>query len=200
MASASPARLPSLHSDDWIKAGFARLSEVGIEGVRVELLARDVHATKGSFYWHFRDRNDLLERMLARWESDELGSLDFGDGDASPASRWARFVQNTANPRRVRTEAAIRAWARVDEHVERRVAVVESRKAIFIASVLQHVGFIPSAAEAWAETVWLMCLGWLDRAARRSEVSGKDRSLDEFLSEMILAASAGSPEVQRRRT
>jgi len=95
----------------------------------VELLARDLGATKGSFYWHFRDRSDLLERMLARWEGDELSSLDFVEGGAGAATRWARFVQRTANPDRIRTEVGVRAWARQDERVARRVTAVETKKA-----------------------------------------------------------------------
>ena len=47
---------------------LARFAEQGIEAVRVELLARDLNVSKGSFYWHFRDRNDLLERLLDDWE------------------------------------------------------------------------------------------------------------------------------------
>jgi AcrR family transcriptional regulator len=36
--------------------------------VAVEPLAERLGATKGSFYWHFRDRNALLEAAVAQWE------------------------------------------------------------------------------------------------------------------------------------
>ena len=42
-----------------------RLARHGIESVRVEVLARDLGVSKGSFYWHFRDRSELLEKLLA---------------------------------------------------------------------------------------------------------------------------------------
>ena len=42
----------------------------------MEVVARDLHASKGSFYWHFRDRADLLDKMLAHWEVEELGWLE----------------------------------------------------------------------------------------------------------------------------
>ena len=48
-----------------------RLAEHGVESVRVEVLARDLGVSKGSFYWHFRDRGELLEKLLARWEDGE---------------------------------------------------------------------------------------------------------------------------------
>ena len=71
MASAAPARSPSLHPEDWLRAAQNRLSEHGIESVRIEVLARDLGVSKGSFYWHFRDRGELLDRLLARWEDAE---------------------------------------------------------------------------------------------------------------------------------
>lgn len=165
--------------------------------MRVEVLARDLRVSKGSFYWHFRDRGDLLERMLSRWEEGELGWLDVDHDDASAATRWARVVARTANPDHVRTEAAVRAWARRDERVARRVAALERRKASLIAGVLRDVGFTRSAAESWSEVVLLVCLGWLDRAARDREFEVASRGLGEVLSEVILAASAGSTSLKR---
>ncbi|MFX6226184.1 helix-turn-helix domain-containing protein, partial [Acinetobacter baumannii] len=49
----------------WTEAGFAELARSGIEGVRVEVLAKNLGVTKGGFYRRFRDRAALLEAMLA---------------------------------------------------------------------------------------------------------------------------------------
>jgi AcrR family transcriptional regulator len=197
MVTAVPSRSAPLHPEDWLKAAFTRLSEQGIDAVRVEVLARDLGVSKGSFYWHFRARGDLLEKMLSRWEEGELGWLDPEQEDASAATRWARVVARTANPEHVRTEVAVRAWARRDERVALRVAALERKKAGLIAGVLRDVGFTRSAAEAWSEVVLLVCLGWLDRAARDREFEVASRGLGEVLSEVILAASAGSTAVRR---
>lgn len=190
MASPDPRRTPHLQPNDWIEAGFVRLSREGIDAVRVEVLARDLGVSKGSFYWHFRDREDLLGRMLARWEAEESSGQDEGADNGSAATRWARFIERTADPARIRTEAGLRAWARRDEHVARRVAAVERKKAARIAAVLREVGFEARAAESWSEVVLLVCLGWLDRATRDREFQIAGRGLGEFLSETVLAASA----------
>jgi AcrR family transcriptional regulator len=190
MASPATARSPYLQPSDWIDAGFVRLASEGIDAVRVEVLARDVGVSKGSFYWHFRDREDLLGRMLARWEEAESDRQDGEPESGSAASRWAQFIERTADPARLRTEAALRAWARRDERVARRVAAIEKNRAARIAAVLREVGFEEAAARAWSETVLLLCLGWLDRATRDREFQISSRSLGEFLSEAVLAASA----------
>lgn len=189
MASPATARASSLHPDDWIRAAQARLSSQGVESVRVEVLARDLGATKGSFYWHFRDRSDLLEQLLTRWEEGELGWLNVEEG-AGSATRWARFIERTANPERMRTEVALRAWARRDSRMAARVGAIEKRKTRLIADVLRDIGFAQSAAELWAEVVLLICLGWLDRATRDEQFQVASGSLGELLSQVVLAASA----------
>ncbi len=163
----------------------------GVESVRVEVLARDLGVSKGSFYWHFRDRGELLEKVLARWEDGELGWLDAEIGSGA-ATRWANFVKRTSDPERVRTEIALRAWARADERVAARVAVIEKRKTRLIVDVLRDIGFTQPAADSGSEMVLLICLGWIDRATRDPHHQLAGGELNEMLSDFILAASARS--------
>jgi AcrR family transcriptional regulator len=191
------AKALPLQPDDWIRAALAKLSALGVDAVRVEALARDLRVSKGSFYWHFRDRKDLLEKTLTHWEQREIDSLDLdGKAASSAATRWARIVQATADPGRIQLEASVRSWARRDEQVARRVAAVELKKAAVIANVLRDIGFTTPAAEAWSEVALLLCLGWLDRATRDRQFQLAGRGLGDFLSEMVLAASGRLPSAE----
>ena len=68
----------TLTRENWIDFALQRLTEEGIDKVTITGLARELSVTKGSFYWHFKDRDDLLQAMLTRWE--ETGSkLVFGE-------------------------------------------------------------------------------------------------------------------------
>ncbi len=42
-------------------------SHIGFENLAVEPLAAEIGATKGSFYWHFRDRADLVSAVVEEW-------------------------------------------------------------------------------------------------------------------------------------
>ena len=65
-----------LGKDDWLRAARLALLNGGVEAVRVERLSRDLRVTKGSFYWHFKDREELLELLLREWEEElRRGSL-----------------------------------------------------------------------------------------------------------------------------
>jgi AcrR family transcriptional regulator len=200
MASAAPAPLKPvpLQPLDWIRAATARFAQEGIEAVRVEVLARDLRVSKGSFYWHFRDREDLLNTMLAHWEGEETAWLhEAAGGEKSAAARWANLVERSADTQRCRFEAALRSWAWRDDRIAGRVAAVEKAGREFIAQVLRDVGFAPRAADSWADLAQLVYLGWLDRSTRDAEFRLAGRGLGEFLSELVLAASARLPGMDR---
>ncbi len=58
-----------LSAADWEAAALDALADAGLAGVAVESLARRLGVTKGSFYWHFADRDALLRATLRRWEN-----------------------------------------------------------------------------------------------------------------------------------
>ena len=57
------ARAGEVRSETWIEAGLEEIARTGVEGVRVEVLAKSLGVTKGGFYRRFRDRAALLEAM-----------------------------------------------------------------------------------------------------------------------------------------
>lgn len=56
-----------LGRDDWLKAAL-NLCMGGIDGVKIAPLAADLGVTTGSFYWHFKNRQELLVELLKYWE------------------------------------------------------------------------------------------------------------------------------------
>jgi AcrR family transcriptional regulator len=58
----------SLTANDWTAAALDALARGGLAAVAVEPLAKSLGTTKGSFYWHFADRNALIAAALERWE------------------------------------------------------------------------------------------------------------------------------------
>ena len=55
---------------EWQELALKVLASEGVQGVRVERLARDLGIAKAGFYWHFRDRRDLLQSILAYWANE----------------------------------------------------------------------------------------------------------------------------------
>lgn len=68
-APARPRERRTLTRADWIGTAVEALARDGLRAVAVEPLAERLGATKGSFYWHFRDRNALLQAAVEHWEA-----------------------------------------------------------------------------------------------------------------------------------
>jgi AcrR family transcriptional regulator len=60
----------SLTAEDWVRAAAEAIEEGGVAAVAVEPLAKKLGVTKGSFYWHFENRDALLSAALERWEKE----------------------------------------------------------------------------------------------------------------------------------
>ena len=59
---------PTLTAVDWAEAALHLIAERGLSALTIDALARRLGATKGSFYWHFDGRTQLLKAALRRWE------------------------------------------------------------------------------------------------------------------------------------
>ena len=118
----------------WIEAGFAELAHAGVEGVRVEVLAKNLGVTKGGFYRRFRDRAALLEAMLTNWSAGRIAAVAAQTSlDGVSARERLRAViklySERMNTDAMAIELAIRQWARSDEKAAAEVANVEIGRA-----------------------------------------------------------------------
>jgi AcrR family transcriptional regulator len=64
-----------LTRQDWTNAALDALAEHGVAGVAVDRLARELGVTRGSFYWHFSDRRELIDAALEQWEREYTTDL-----------------------------------------------------------------------------------------------------------------------------
>lgn len=67
---------PRLSAEDWELAALDVIGEEGVYAVAVETLARRLGVTKGSFYWHFENRDALIAAALERWETEDIRTFE----------------------------------------------------------------------------------------------------------------------------
>jgi len=137
---------PTRTREDWLRAARLALLHRGPHGVRVETLARVLGVTKGSFYWHFKDRRELMEALLREWE-EEAELLTEALRRADPISALPEIVKelgrrNLASERgESASDAAIFSWAALDQHVAKRTERSVMRSSKFsIKSALERIG------------------------------------------------------------
>jgi AcrR family transcriptional regulator len=133
----------------WVEEGLRALAAGGPDAVRIEPLARTLGVTRGGFYWHFQDRQALLDAMLGTWERTTTVQvaerLDREGGDATAKLR--RLLALTS-PATVQTDLAIRDWARRDPAVARRLKRVDNRRMAYMRSLFG--AFCPDAEDTEA--------------------------------------------------
>lgn len=155
---------PKLGRDDWIQAAYEMLGEGGSAAVSVERLAKRLGVTKGSFYWHFKDRADLLDALRARWtEQLVIGRVEAAGG--APEEKIRNLlnivVRSTRQHRGGSLELAMRSWARRDAETARVVEAADQARIDYTARLFRELGFTPDEAEARAFLLYayIFCQG-----------------------------------------
>ena len=115
----------------WIQAAFGTLADEGVSGVRVETLARRLNVTKGSFYWHFKDRQDLLNGILENWKDGRI--RDIVKQTRPDPTRGTEQIFHVIdiysanrNNKGILIELAVREWARRDPAAAQTVEEVDT--------------------------------------------------------------------------
>ncbi|WP_298610014.1 TetR/AcrR family transcriptional regulator [uncultured Thiothrix sp.] len=103
----------NLERQDWIRAAYTVFIQEGVERVRVLTLAEKLGITRGSFYWHFKNRDELLQALIEVWQQKNTGELlaacassnDFTDRMLAIADCWTN--ENLFDPA---LDTAMRNW------------------------------------------------------------------------------------------
>lgn len=117
-----------LDPERWVDTAIDVLAREGVAGLRVEVLAKRCGVTKGSFYWHFKDRQALLDAVLERWREGRIRDIEkttsVQPGQEREQLHYAIEVYGASRNRKgMSIELAVRDWAR---HDARAASVVES--------------------------------------------------------------------------
>jgi AcrR family transcriptional regulator len=143
----------------WVDQGLRALASGGPDAVRIEALAKTLRVTKGGFYWHFEDRQALLDEMLDTWErvsiDDVIEHVEADGGDAK--TRLRRLFAVASSSRRLgKADLAVRDWARRDKKVAARLRRVDNRRMEYMRSLFR--GLSPDEDDVEARCVLAMAL------------------------------------------
>jgi AcrR family transcriptional regulator len=153
---AAPTRTPRR---EWIRQGLRLLAEGGPDAVRIEPLAKELGVSRGGFYWHFEDRGALLTAMLDTWEqatTEEVAERLESEDDIP--SKLRRLFTLTS-PGVVKTDLAIRDWARRDHAVAERLQRIDNRRMGHLRALFADVTTDPAEVEARCMLTFSLLIG-----------------------------------------
>lgn len=168
---------PHIGPRDWVRAGLSMLAREGIDAVRVEPLAEVLGVTKGSFYWHFKDRTALHGAMLTAWSDTATDDIirAVEAENLLPRRRLSRLIElTTSNARAARLETAIRSWAQTDPAVGTVLARTDSERLAYVAELLRGTGMESSTASMRAKILYLFLIGSFFAASKAELEAGPE--------------------------
>ncbi len=176
---------------DWIKAGRELLIHRSIDAVRVDVLAKILNVTRGSFYWHFTDRDDLLQRVLLGWQEEQTEQLiaRYRKKGVAAQDLIRELVElpfhGRAAMQGASVELAIRAWARRDEMARAVVDRVDAKRLEYIEECFSSLGF--DGAEAKSRAFLLYCYMQSESLFRNQGSAADKESRRAFVAGTLLA-------------
>jgi AcrR family transcriptional regulator len=153
-----------LTRDDWIAAARKALIKGGVAAIKVDHLARQIGVTRGSFYWHFRDRNELLRSLLQAWK---LANTDpfrrvVQDQPGKPVYQLAEFFCIWLRPGEFDPDydSAVRDWARVSSSAAQLVRQVDETRLEILKALFRAIGFPKLEADIRARVMYYHQVGY----------------------------------------
>jgi AcrR family transcriptional regulator len=179
----SPDR--TLDRERWEAAALDAFEQGGLPAVAVEPLARALGVTKGSFYWHFKDRRALIDAMVARWERlhvdrpvDASAEIEdprerllalLGRASGKPPTIFVRMLDAVDDPA---VAAAVERAAR--------------RRVDFMAAAFRELGLTPAKARRQALVAYSAYVGRAHLARHAPEVLGDQQALARHLAALLI--------------
>ena len=134
---------------EWLEMALSVLQQGNVAEITIGGLARELGISKSGFYWHFKNRDDLLAQLLERWtyevtevitENEEILALD-------PRTRLQRSAEMILDRNLVRYEIGIRQWAMKDKNAARAVRAANRKRLDFLRQTFNELGFSGDDAE-----------------------------------------------------
>jgi AcrR family transcriptional regulator len=190
-----------LSRQSWVQAALDAIAEAGLGAVAVVPLAKRLGATKGSFYWHFANREALVEAALAEWEHSHtyavIAEIEASSDDPFQQLRLL-FKRVTALAARDRIELALLATA---DHPTVRPVLdrVTRRRVDFVAELFQRLGFSRAQAKRRALLAYSAYVGHAQLVHATPQLLPRTQTAKRaYLSDILVALT--SPPSDGRQT
>jgi AcrR family transcriptional regulator len=163
-ASRPPRKREPLGRQVWLDAAREALIEEGTAGVEVKKLAKRLRSSRGGFYWFFKNRQQLLEELLAYWA--KTGTTLFEKILRTPGRNGMEeylalinlwIDESDYDPK---WDGAVRDWARTSESVRKVVANVDQRRIAILEQIFQDMGYRGKEAHIRARITYYHQVGY----------------------------------------
>ncbi|WP_127557386.1 TetR/AcrR family transcriptional regulator [Saccharospirillum alexandrii] len=172
-------------AEDWLDAAYRLLIQSGVDAVKILPLAKALNTSRTSFYWFFKDREALLDRLIDRWKAHNT------EGLIQQTERYAdTVVEATLNVFDCwldeqlfdsEFEYAVRNWAMQNAKVAKDVAAADERRLQALTRMLLRFNYPPHEAGVRARTIYLTQIGYISMHTHETKAVRIGRFADYIL-------------------
>jgi AcrR family transcriptional regulator len=167
-------------ADMWLDAAYEGLLEGGVDAVRILPLAKKLNLSRTSFYWFFKDREELLDFLLGRWKQKNTGNWiertqAYADSVCEAMLNvFDCWFDDTLFDSRF--EAAMRSWAQQSPEIAAQMAQDDAQRIAALTDLFARFGYEPRAADVRARVAYFTQAGYVstkpdeDMAVRMSRI------------------------------
>jgi len=148
---------------DWLSAALKVFVTEGIDEVRITRLAGDLNVTRGSFYWHFNSREDLVNALVEYWkEKNTRAIIQSFDNVNNFEDGICQFFETCIDTDRFdpRLDLAIREWARRSKKIRRALDLADQTRIEAITKYFNRFGFSMPNAFIRARVLYFAQIGF----------------------------------------
>ncbi len=187
---AQPRSRTRLSREEWIHAALQALADGGPSGLAVERLAARLGATKGSFYWHFKHREELITEALAKWEREATDALIEELQEVADPVERLHLLMVAATELEEEEHPDVRLLPSASDPVVGEVVKRVQRKRLdFLAQAFRDAGFTPAESRLRARLAYSLYLGWFqqrliedsERATPRERAAYQRRAIETLM-------------------
>ena len=176
----------TLSAGDWEQQALVLIAEKGIRAVAVESLAARMGVTKGSFYWHFLNRESQLEQSLIRWEKHDAANLHTSlSAIDDPRERLRSFFRRTGREKLTHNVYSSLCMASDHPQVEPLLERVAERRMKHIEKAYEEIGFDSQDASHRARLTYSAYLGFLQLQKQHQTPSLSSEEFEAYMTHVI---------------
>jgi len=136
-------KIKRISKDQWLAKALDTLGSSGVEAVKIERLAKAFGISRSGFYWHFENRQDLLEHLLDYWVRQYTGVVTDNPDvtKLDPKKRLLTTMEMIRDKQLTKYDLAMNSWARLDSHVHKFVKKVIKMRLDYLRGIFSELGF-----------------------------------------------------------
>jgi AcrR family transcriptional regulator len=151
--------------EGWLEAAYDVLLESGVDSVKILPLAKRLNLSRTSFYWFFKDREELLAALVARWRDKNSGNLikqseAYAESIAEAMLNvFDCWLDNSLFDSQF--EFAVRSWAIQSPDILAEVQNADQARLDALSRMFVRFGFNEISADVRARTMYLVQIGYI---------------------------------------